>query len=381
MTLTLHGVPPIPRCGIKADNLGRCIHETVGSTVQQIRLKEEPVFLASFRYQDRDRIGARLGDGHMIDLHEAERAFVARDGSAIIPADMVDFIESGAPALRDARKLLDACRREPGKVAAIPLEDIVWHPPVRKPGKIVGVPLNNSASDARRISGPKHPMFFLKPRTCLVGHRQDIIVRKHYGGVHPEPELAVIIGKYARDLDVHKAYDAVFGYSILNDMTGNDMRAQDMVHYWALYATKDRPDEVERREQHLSYAARYKGADTFGPMGPWIATPDEVPDPHALDVTCSLGGVVLAEDSTRYLTYKVPEVLAFLSRHLTLEPGDVISMGTAFRPSANSKRSLHTGDLRRFDGPCEVTISGLGTLSNGVKRDMTELPDWRLPKS
>ena len=63
---------------------------------------------------------------------------------------------------------------------------------------------------------------------------------------------------------------------------------------------------MERREQHLSYAARYKGTDGFGPMGPWIATRDEVPDPHALDVVCTLGGVVLAEDSTQYLTYTVP---------------------------------------------------------------------------
>ncbi len=172
----------------------------------------------------------------------------------------------------------------------------------------------------------------------------------------------------------------MFGYTIVNDITGNAMRAEDMVHYWALYARPDKPEEVERREQHLSYAARYKGTNGFGPMGPWLVPRDDVPDPHALDVVCTLGGVVLAEDSTAYLTYKVPEVLAFISRFHTLEAGDIVSMGTAFRPSAGSARSLHTGDLQRFDGPMEVSITGLGTLSNGVRRTNPELPDWRLPR-
>ncbi len=190
----------------------------------------------------------------------------------------------------------------------------------------------------------------------------------------------MVIGRRGKDLDHQTAMDCVFGYTIVNDITGNAMRAEDMVHYWALYAKPETPEETERREQHLSYAARYKGTDGFGPMGPWLATRDEIPDPHALDVTCTLGGVVLAEDSTAYLTYTVPEVLAFISRFQTLEPGDIISMGTAFRPSGSSTRSLHTGDLQRFDGPLEVTITGLGTLTNGVRRTDPKLPDWRLAK-
>ena len=224
-------------------------------------------------------------------------------------------------------------------------------------------------------------MFFTKPSTCLLGHEEDLEVRPYYGGLHPEPELGVVIGRRAKDLDPRTAMDSVFGYTIVNDITGNAMRAEDMVEYWALYAKPKRPDEVEKRRQHLSYAARYKGTDGFGPMGPCIATRDEVPDPHALDVTCTLGGVVLAEDSTRYLTYTVAEALAFISRFQTLEPGDIISMGTAFRAAAGTKRSLHTGDLSRLDGPMEVTITGLGTLRNGVKRTNPDLPDWRLPKT
>ena len=91
----------------------------------------------------------------------------------------------------------------------------------------------------------------------------------------------------------------------MNDMTGNAMRSEDRVHYYALYAGKADSKTLERREQHLSYAARYKGTDGFGPMGPWLVTRDEIPDPGTLDVLCKVGAEVVAEDSTRYLTYGV----------------------------------------------------------------------------
>ncbi len=318
---------------------------------------------ASFRHQGQDGIGVQADEDHLLDLTPA------------LGADMTALIAGGELNLAKARDLLAK-----GEGRRLALADIEWRPPVPRPGKVLGVALNNSASDARRISGPQHPMFFMKPSTCLIGHKKDIEVRPYYGGLHPEPELGVIIGKRGKDLDPAKAMDWVFGYTIVNDMTGNAMRAEDMVHYWALYAKPDNPAEVERREQHLSYAARYKGTDGFGPMGPWATTCDEIADPHALDVACTLGGVVLAEDSTAYLTYKVPEVLAFISRFHTLEAGDIISMGTAFRPAAGQQRSLHTGDLQKFDGPMEVTITGLGTLTNGVKRTDPKLPDWRLPR-
>ncbi len=311
--------------------------------------------LASYHFDGRDRIGMRIDEDRLIEV----------DGP-----DMTELLRAGG--LADLKPL-------PG-ARPVPFSEIRWRAPVPRPGKVLGIALNNSASDARRISGPSHQMFFMKPATCLIGHLEDIEVRPYYGGLHPEPELGVIIGRRAKDLDPREAMAAVAGYTIVNDITGNAMRAEDMVHYWALYARPDKPEEVERREQHLSYAARYKGTDGFGPMGPWLTTTDEVPDPHALEVTCSLGDAVLAEDSTAYLTYKVPEALAFISRFHTLEPGDVISMGTAFRPAAGANRSLHTGDLQRFDGPMDVTITGLGTLRNGVRRTDPGLPDWRLPK-
>src|SRR3569832_80035 len=125
----------------------------------------------------------------------------------------------------------------------------------------------------------------------------------------------------------------------MNDMTGNAMRSEDRVHYYALYASAEDSTRLERREQHLSYAARYKGTDGFAPLGPWLVPRDEIPDPGVLDAICKVGSVEVAEDSTRYLTYPVAEILAYLSCFHTLEQCDVISMGTAFRQQEGAKRS------------------------------------------
>lgn len=331
------------------------------------------MYLASFTYDGSDRVGAQVDSDHLIDFRVAAEA----TGRPFKYTTMLALILGGDAATQAAADLLRAARDD-DKIGRIPMSDIIWHPPVRRPGKILGVALNNSASDARKISAPDHPMFFMKPQTCLLGHKQPIVVRRHYNGLHPEPELAVIIGKLAKDIDPRKGMEYVYGYSILDDVTGNDMRAQDRVHYYALYAKQDNPDEVGKREQHLSYAARYKGADCFGPMGPWLVTKDEVPDPHDLDVICSVDGVVYTQDNTAHYTYRIEEVIAFISRHLTLEPGDVVSMGTAFREGDKTRKPLHTANYARLNGSREISITKLGTLSNPIKHDTSDPGDWRL---
>jgi 2-keto-4-pentenoate hydratase/2-oxohepta-3-ene-1,7-dioic acid hydratase in catechol pathway len=309
--------------------------------------------LATFHYQGRDRLGVALDDEQILDLTGAN-----------LPTSMRGLIELGDVGLA----LIGRMREQPDQSAIIPQADIQWLPPVRRPGKVLCVAMNNSASNARKISAPDHPLYFNKPATSLIGHQQPIQLHDHYGSVHPEPELAVIIGRRGRDILVEEAYDYVYGYTNFNDITGNGMRAEDRVHYWALYANPDDPDQLERREQHLSYAARYKGADTFGPVGPWLVTRDEIPDPSDLDVVCTFGGEVIAQDSTQYYNYPVHDTLAFISRYHTLEPGDMISMGTAFRPSPDSKRSLHLANLNRIQEPVSVSITGLGTLVNPVEK-------------
>lgn len=326
--------------------------------------------LASFHHKGADRIGVRSNDGEIVEIRdlpgqESERA-----------ATMLDLIALGPAGVEHAtRTALNARPQE-----AIAIDEIVWQPPVPNPGKIIGVAMNNSASNARKISAPDHPAFFLKPASCLIGHMDSIRVRTYYGSVHPEPELAVIIAKEARNVDAIDAMEYVFGYSNFNDITGNGMRADDLFHYWALYSSEKNPDELDRREQHLSYAARYKGSDTFGCMGPWLVTTNEISAPDNLNVSCSVGGDSIAEDNTRYYNYKVAEILSYVSQFLTLMPGDIISCGTAFKPKPGRK-SIHHANLQLVAGPVETSIDGLGTLVNPVIVDDRSMGQWRLPGS
>ncbi|HVY83475.1 MAG TPA: fumarylacetoacetate hydrolase family protein [Steroidobacteraceae bacterium] len=324
--------------------------------------------LASIQHDGRERVVVAVDDEHLVDV---------RDLGVDVP-DMIGLIGGGAGLLARIADGLAALRArgvpragtfEPSAAdrrLLIPSAQVVWRPPVRRPGKICGVAMNNSASNARKIKAPDHPAFFLKPASCLVGHLQPIRIYEYYGSTHPEPELAVVVGRGGRQIPREDALNAVFGYTICNDITSNGMRAEDLFHYYALYASKDDPDKLERVEQHLSYAGRYKGSDTFGPLGPWLVTRDEVPNPDDLEVRCRVAGEVVAEDSTRYFNYNVAAVVAFISRFQTLEPGDVISMGTAFKP-APGRKSIHLANLARTAGPVEVTISGLGTLINPVE--------------
>ena len=254
---------------------------------------------------------------------------------------------------------------------------IEWLPPLVNPGKVCGVAMNNSASNSRKIKAPDHPAFFLKPTSCLIGHKQILEIRSYYGSVHPEPELAVVIGRKCRDCLPEEAMDKVFGYSIFDDITGNGMRAEDMFHYYALYPDKDDADKIEKVEQHLSYTTRYKGTDNFGILGPWLVTADEIEDPDNLDVTCSINGEAIANDNTRYYNYKVAEIISFLSKFLSLNPGDVVSMGTAFKPGS-TRKSIHHANLQLMPGPIEICIEGLGKLETPITIVEKELGRWKL---
>ena len=333
--------------------------------------------LASVRTGSQDVVAVAADDDRLIELN----SLIALSGpKPHVPqvTTMLDVIDRGGELLAAVAAALRVAEKDSAILKRLSFTADAWYPPVRAPGKICAVAMNNSASNARKISAPDHPAFFLKPASCLIGHLDPIRVRRYYGSVHPEPELAVVIGRRTRDVPAARALDAVFGYTIFNDVTGNGMRAEDMFHYWAIYPKKDDPNETERVEQHLSYAARYKGSDSFGVLGPWLVTRDEIADPDDLDVHCRIHGEVIAEDSTRYYNYKVAEVISFISYFHTLNPGDVISMGTAFKPSA-SRKSIHHANFQTVPGPVEISIEGLGTQQNPVVVEDQALGPWRLP--
>ena len=305
----------------------------------------------------------RLGT---VSVGGAQRVAVAIDAEQAVVLypglSMTDLIEDwpGAKAAVE-RAVTDGARK------AVAANSLTWLPPVPRPGKVICVALNNSSNADRIMSGPDKPATFNKPATSLLGHNQPIRLRKEWGRVHPEPELAVVIGSGGTDISRDDAMSHVFGYTIINDLTSPSMRAQDTFHYRAIHPKQDGTEGIEYVDTWVTYPGRYKGTDGFGPIGPWIATADEIPDPHDLTVICAHESRVITEDSTRNLTHKVADVISYMSEYQTLEPGDIIAMGTALKASASGGGAVQNVNLTTLGGRVEVTISGIGTLSNPVE--------------
>jgi len=318
--------------------------------------------LASFHADGSNRIGFALDDENIVDLsHVWQRAGMQE---AERPRTLLELIEGGPNAWAALRRA--AASAGAGDETPYPVEDVTWLPPVLKPSKICCIALNNSANADRIMSGPKHPAMFVKPASALIGHKANIVCKSHYGRTHPEPELAVVIGRTAKDVSAADAYEHVFGYTIHNDITSPAMRAEDTFHYRAIHPADEDPNATQYVDTWVSYPGRYKCADTFACMGPWLVTADEIPHPHDLTVECRHQGRQITSDNTANLFYKIPEVIAFLSGYLTLLPGDIISMGTALNKAARGG-AVQNIDLNKLGGPVSVAIEGLGVLINDVE--------------
>ena len=312
--------------------------------------------LASFHAQGADRLGIEH-DGALVDLASFTDC----------PADMIALIESGDLS-RIAR---DLAAVDPAKLLRFDPEAVEWHPPVRRPCKIVCVALNNRSLDAIKVKAPTdHPAFFLKPFTALTGHRTAIRLKDSFGFTHPEPELAVVIGRTLREATPEQAIAAVFGYSIVNDVTSIGMRGEDS---FTVRAYRTEPDGTRVEDfGHTSYPGRYKASDTFAPLGPYITTADEVPDPQALTIRCHMAGQLVASDHTANYVWSVANALSHISRTTTLLPGDVVAMGTAVGtessdPDAPFLPGITRCNLSGFNGEISIEISGLGSLSSTVE--------------
>jgi 2-keto-4-pentenoate hydratase/2-oxohepta-3-ene-1,7-dioic acid hydratase in catechol pathway len=197
--------------------------------------------LASFQADGKDRIGYSPDGDSLVDLASAV-ALIGR--SYDCPRTMIDLLEGGAAMWSLVREAADAGAKKPEALVSYPLSSVVWHPPVRRPLKVCCLALNNSANADRIVSGPKHPAIFVKAANALVGHEQAVVVKKHFGRVHPEPELAIVIGKTAKDIDAASAYDYVFGYTIHNDITSPTMRGEDTFNYRAIHPGKNGGDDI-----------------------------------------------------------------------------------------------------------------------------------------
>ncbi|ABY91519.1 MAG: 5-carboxymethyl-2-hydroxymuconate Delta-isomerase [Caldanaerobacter subterraneus] len=209
------------------------------------------------------------------------------------------------------------------------LEEVKLLPPCL-PTKAICVGLNyRDHIEEMGDKEPEEPTLFIKPSTAVIGPDDFIVIPKMSERVDYEGELAVVIGKRAKNVSEKDALDYVLGYTIANDVTARDLQAKD--GQWT----------------------RAKSFDTFLPIGPWIETDL---DPSSLDITTYVNGEVKQKSNTRHLIFNVPKLVSFISHIMTLNPGDVILTGT---PSGVGP--LKPGDV------VTIEIEGIGKLTNRVK--------------
>ena len=216
-------------------------------------------------------------------------------------------------------------------------------PPVR-PRNFICIGLNYL--DHARESNmelPARPLLFAKTANAIAGHGHRVPVPHGAAQLDYEAELAVVIGKTCRRATVENALDFVAGYTCANDVSARDFQFADGQWY------------------------RGKSCDGFGPLGPWLVTKSEIPDPRAVAVRCRLNGKIMQDSTTANLIFGIAELIAFVSNSITLEPGDVISTGTP--PGVGFARKppvyLQAGDT------VEVEIPKIGVLRNFIGEEAT----------
>jgi 2-keto-4-pentenoate hydratase/2-oxohepta-3-ene-1,7-dioic acid hydratase in catechol pathway len=220
-----------------------------------------------------------------------------------------------------------------------PLRGVTLLAPVPPPSKIVCVGRNyREHAEETGSAVPTEPQLFAKWSNALVGPGASIVHPSITTMLDYEAELTVVIGRRAQQVTTADALDFVYAYTCGNDVSARDLQFGDT--QWT----------------------RGKALDTFAPMGPWLVTADEIPDPQTLGIRCVVSGETLQDSSTSEMLFSVAEIIAFTSEAITLERGDVIMTGTppGVGVARSPQRFLHPGDSVR------VEIDKIGALENPV---------------
>ena len=279
--------------------------------------------LVTFTHEGRTRLGAVELDA-VVDFADHGRG---------LPDDMLTFLAQGEAAFNTAREV---CASGTGRLA---LRDVSLEAPIRRPPKILAVGLNYRDHAAEGgFDIPTVPMIFNKQSTAVTGPQGPIYLPKESVQLDYEGEFAFVIGKRCRRVPKEKALDVIAGYTIANDVS---------VREWQFRSPT---------------TTMGKSWDTHCPLGPYMATPDEVSDPHNLTLRTWVNGELRQDSNTKNLIFNLSDIIVHLSTAFTLEPGDVICTGT---PSGvglgmDPQVWLKAGDVVR------ITIDQLGTLENRV---------------
>ena len=309
--------------------------------------------LLSFDSHGEQRLG-ELRDQGIIDLGRAHDLFLSevtgthREKPVSFPQRMIDFLESGEELRSYTSNLTDhvhgllprRSRELRQQRVLLKTTDVRILPPVPVPPKIVCLGLNyRDHAEEARVPLPERPLLFSKPSTTIVGPEDLVIYPKISTQVDYEVELAAIIGKRGKDIPESDAFDHVAGYTVFNDISARDIQFGDKQWF------------------------RGKSFDTFAPMGPCLVSREQVSDPHNLKMELRVNGETRQRSTTANMIFKIPQLIAFISDVMTLQPGDVIATGTPAGVGFYAKperRLLKPGDLM------EAEIEGIGLLRNRI---------------
>lgn len=319
--------------------------------------------IATYRPKDTQQptpgIGAVVGNS-LIDLHYAYAAYLGQaKGSSrpyevaagSIPRDMMGFLQGGDASIDEARRSVDFVSRSAdmrglsGERLTYKMDEIRLLAPLARPGKILAAGKNYADHAAE---GAKHgepvklqpfPRGFVKVSSAVVGPDDPVDLAPVTTKLDYEVELAVIVGKQGRYISKARAYDYIAGYTILNDVSARD---------------------IQLAEAEYGNHMMGKNLDTLSPMGPWIVTRDEMPDPMNIRVQLKVNGRIRQDASTSTMIHDIPAMMERWSWG-TLEPGDVIATGTPAGVALSGKEPyLVDGD------EMECIVEGIGSLKNRV---------------
>jgi 2-keto-4-pentenoate hydratase/2-oxohepta-3-ene-1,7-dioic acid hydratase in catechol pathway len=286
--------------------------------------------LCTFRKNGKYALGVKTARG-IIDVEAAS------SGQPHVPQTVMEVIAGGQAALQALEELI--ATQDSGAQAVLNEEDLEWGPCVTDPGKIICVGLNyRKHADETNSPYPEVPILFNKYNNALTGHNCDIAVPKMSAKVDYEVELGLVIGRTAKHVSRENALDYIFGYCAANDVSARDLQLR--TRQWMLGKT----------------------CDGFCPLGPYLVTADEVGNPNNLQLKTVVNGELRQNSNTADMIFDCAEIVSYISRHMTLYPGDVILTGTPegviLGLPPEQQRYLQPGDV------VTVEVEKLGALTN-----------------
>ncbi|WP_417897356.1 fumarylacetoacetate hydrolase family protein [Bacillus haimaensis] len=279
---------------------------------------------------------------YVIDLNESERV---KNGVQNLPQTLEGCIELGDSFIDKAVDLRDwVLTHREAPTFFYKMEEITLLAPIPRPAKNVLCVGKNYKDHVLEMGSegdiPEHIMIFTKAPTSVIGDGAEILLHESLTSqLDYEGELAVVIGKKGIGIKEEEAYDYVFGYTIINDITARDMQARHKQFFLG------------------------KSLDASCPMGPVVVHKSAIEDPHELEIITRVNGEIRQHARTDLMIFSIPEMIATLSKGMTLEPGDIIATGTpaGVGKGYNPPKFLKRGDV------VEVYVEGIGKLTNKVR--------------